>query len=122
MEESEEELGDFEEVSQEGDANQTQSPEGSGRVRFPRGREVIGMIVQRLGGNRMEVAGTDGKTRNCRVPGRFKRTLWLRPNDIVLIEPWEDDNDKGDVIFKYNSSAIIQLKKRGILDKIKSGF
>jgi len=118
----EEELGDFQEIDENSDSPQNETSDAPARVRMPRGREVIGMIVQRLGGNRMEVASTDGKTRNCRVPGRFKRTLWLRPNDIVLIEPWEDDNDKGDVIFKYNSSAITQLKKRGILDKIQSGF
>jgi translation initiation factor 1A len=117
----EEELGDFEEIS-EGQELKTENSEGYTRVRTPRGKELIGVIVQRLGGNRMEVATTDGKTRNCRVPGRFKRTLWLRPNDVVLIQPWEDDNEKGDVIFKYNSSAITQLKKRGILDKIKTGF
>ena len=56
------------------------------RVRLPKGKEVIGIIEQRLGGNKMMVNCLDGKSRNCRVPGRLKRALWLRPEDVVIIE------------------------------------
>lgn len=117
-----EEYGEFEEVTQEGQAVESAGGEAPARVRVPRQGEVIGVIVQRLGGNRMEVTSTDGKTRNCRVPGRYKRALWLRPKDVVLITPWKDDDSKGDVIFKYNSSAINQLRKKGILNSIKEEF
>ncbi len=92
------------------------------RVKLPRKGEVIGVVSQRLGGNRMEVTANDGKVRNCRVPGRFKRNMWLRPKDTVLIQPWPDDDGKADVIFKYSSSAINQLRKRGFLNNIKSEF
>lgn len=87
------------------------------RVRLPRGEETIGIIEQRLGGNKMLVTCLDGKTRNCRVPGRLKRELWLRPGDIVIIEPWELDKDKGDVIFKYRPNQIEWLKSKGYLKK-----
>ena len=87
------------------------------RVRLPRGEEVIGIIEQRLGGNKMLVICLDGKTRNCRVPGRLKRELWLRPGDIVIIEPWELDKDKGDVIFKYRPNQVEWLKNNGYLKK-----
>lgn len=87
------------------------------RVRLPRGEETIGIIEQRLGGNKMLVACLDGKTRNCRVPGRLKRELWLRPGDIVIIEPWELDKDKGDVIFKYRPNQVEWLKAKGYLKR-----
>ena len=87
------------------------------RVRLPRGEEVIGIIEQRLGGNKMLVNCLDGKTRNCRVPGRLKRELWLRPGDIVIIEPWELDKEKGDVIFKYRPNQVEWLKAKGYLKK-----
>lgn len=117
----ENEYGDFEEVV---DPTQpvVQQEGVPSRVRMPRKGEIIGIIIQRLGGNRMEVKATDGKIRNCRVPGRFSRTLWLRPNDVVMIKPWEFDDAKADVIFKYDSSAINQLRKRGLLDSAKSTF
>ena len=70
----------------------------------------------------MEVKCTDGKTRNCRVPGRFSRSMWLRPKDIVLIKPWEFDDCKADVIFKYDGNAANQLRKRGLLANLKDEF
>ncbi len=92
------------------------------RVRLPKGKEVIGIIEQRLGGNKMFVACLDRKTRNCRVPGRLKRALWLRPDDVVIIEPWELDETRGDVIFKYRPNQVAWLRKKGYLKSEKSEF
>ncbi len=85
------------------------------RVKLPRGREVIGTIDQRLGGNKMMVSCVDGKPRNCRVPGRLRRKLWLRPDDVVIVEPWELDNTKADVLFKYRPNQVSWLRKNGHL-------
>ena len=92
------------------------------RVKLPRKGEVIGIIEQRLGGNKMLVNCLDGKTRNCRVPGRLKRNLWLRPGDVVIIELWELDQNKGDVIFKYRPNQIEWLKEKGYLKKEATEF
>jgi len=92
------------------------------RAKIPRGEEVIGVIESRLGGNKMQVNCLDGKTRNSRVPGRLKRKLWLRPGDVVLVEPWELDKDKGDVIFKYPSNQIEWLKRNGYIKTEKKEF
>src|SRR3989344_8620229 len=83
------------------------------RVKLPRGKEVIGIIEQRLGGNKMSVNCIYRKIRNCRVPGRLKRALWLRPGDVVIVEPWELDKNKGDIIFKYRPNQIEWLKNKG---------
>ena len=100
-----------------------QVPTGPIRVRVPRGKEVIGKVMQRLGANRMDVACFDGKTRNCRVPGRLKRALWIRPGNIVLVEPWEFEGDKkGDIIFSYTPAAIDWLAKRGYIKGISNEF
>lgn len=92
------------------------------RVKLPRGREVIGIIEQRVGGARMIVKCIDGKSRNCRVPGRLKRSLWLREGDVVIVEPWEFDDEKGDVLFKYNPTQTDWLKRKGYLKKIEGEF
>ena len=101
----------------------TQSQEGEViRVKLPRGREVLGIIEQRVGGKRMIVKCIDGNSRNCRVPGRLKRKLWLREGDIVIVEPWEFDDEKGDVLFKYNPTQAQWLKRKGYLEKIENEF
>ncbi len=93
------------------------------RVKLPRGREVIGVVEERHGGNKMKINCLDGKTRNCRVPGRLRRRLWLRPNDVVIVEPWELGGDtRGDIIFKYTHTQIAWLKKKGYLESEKTEF
>ena len=92
------------------------------RVKLPRGKEVLGIIEQRHGGNKMKVNCLDGKERNCRVPGRLKRKLWLRPNDVVIIEPWEFDDEKGDVLFKYRPNQVAWLRKNNYLKEEKNEF
>ncbi|RMD45566.1 translation initiation factor IF-1A [Candidatus Pacearchaeota archaeon] len=92
------------------------------RVRIPKGREVIGIITQRCGGSRMFVSCTDGKTRNCRVPGRKRRGLWLREGDVIIIEPWEFDDERGDVLFKYTPTEVSKLREMGLLNITKDEF
>ncbi|VVB79916.1 Translation initiation factor 1A [uncultured archaeon] len=117
--ETEKESEDSDEFS---DEEESEGSNGPIRVRLPRKNEVIGVIEQRLGGNKMMVNCTDGKSRNCRVPGRLKRALWLRPNDVVIIEPWELDNTRGDVLFKYKPNQVAWLRKNGYLKSEKSEF
>ena len=92
------------------------------RAPLPKDGEVLGIIEQRLGGNKMMVACVDGKSRNCRVPGRLKRRLWLRPDDVVIVEPWELDDNKADILLKYKPNQVAWLRKNGYLENEKSEF
>ncbi|HLD73159.1 MAG TPA: translation initiation factor eIF-1A [Candidatus Nanoarchaeia archaeon] len=94
------------------------------RVRLPIGKEVLGVVQQRLGGSRMRVLCLDGKERICRIPGRLRRELWVRDGDVVLVEPWELGGDeKGDVVYKYRSKTEVEfLKKKGYLQNIQDEF
>jgi translation initiation factor 1A len=60
----------------------------------------------------------------CRIPGRLRRGLWVRENDVIIVEPWELGGDtKGDVIYKYRSKAEVSfLKKKGLLKSIEEEF
>ena len=116
--------GDFEEIKDETAVKEEENQEQQvfTRARMPRKGQVIGIVLQRLGGNRMSVKGTDGKVRNCRVPGRFSRKFWLRGGDFVMIEPWPDDDDKGDVVYQYRGGEINNLKKQGLVKNLEEGF
>ena len=122
MEDNDFEEDNGEDVGKNNQVTSNNPGQGPIRVKLPRGREVIGIIEQRLGGNRMSVSCTDKITRNCRVPGRLKRSLWLRAGDIVIVEPWEYDNNKGDVLYKYNPSSIQWLKNKGYLKESSNEF
>lgn len=90
------------------------------RIRVPREGEVLGVLEQRLGASRTRVRCFDGVTRICRIPGRLKRYLWVREGDILLIEPWKDTHDKGDILFKYNPNQVTWLKDKGFIKEIDS--
>ena len=90
------------------------------RIKLPRGNQTFGILEQRLGASRTRVRCLDGKTRVCRIPGRLKRKLWIRENDIVLVEPWELDNEKGDIIFKYKPVHLPILKKKGLMKDVST--
>ena len=94
------------------------------RVRIPQRKEILGIVQQRLGGSRMRVLCLDGKERICRIPGRLRRALWVRENNVVIVEPWELGGDKkGDIIYKYRSKAEVEfLKKKGYLKNIEEEF
>jgi translation initiation factor 1A len=112
---------DSEDFGDESAESSQESGEFVGRVKVPRGRQTIGVLEQRLGGSRMRVRCMDGKIRICRVPGRLKRKLWVREGDILLIEPWDlNQDDKGDVIYKYRPNQAAWLKKNGYIKDMES--
>ena len=97
-----------------------EEPQEITRVRMPRDREVFGVVQQRLGGSRMKVLCLDGKARICRIPGRLKRSLWVREGNIVIVEPWETGGDKkGDIVYKYRKVQVEFLRKKGHLKKFE---
>ena len=89
------------------------------RVRTPKQGEVLGVVNALLGGGRLEVKCDDGFTRICRIPGRMRRRIWVRNNDLVLIKPWTvQSEERGDVIWKYSKAQSIWLEKNGFLKNI----
>jgi translation initiation factor 1A len=97
-----------------------QDSEENIRVRMPKGEEFIGIVEKRLGGSRMHVRSVDGKEYLARVPGRVKKYLWIREGDIVLLQPWELDKDKADLIYKFRPNEVKQLEKKGLLTNFEN--
>ncbi|MBU6997771.1 MAG: translation initiation factor eIF-1A [Theionarchaea archaeon] len=93
--------------------NQQSESEQIGRIRLPKGIEVIGKVVQMMGYGKMTVKCTDGKVRLCRIPGRFRNRLWIRVNNIVLVKPWElAEEERGDIIYRYSRAQAQWLEKK----------
>lgn len=97
----------YEEFEEEGEVT---------RVRLPQGKETIGLVEEMLGASRFKVNCLDKRIRVCRVSGKFKRKQWIRPGDVVLVEPWDVEGDeKGDIIWKYRRAEVEWMKKRNII-------
>jgi len=88
------------------------------RVRTPRGEEVLGTVMEALGGSRFRVDCMDGNERMCRVPGRSKRRMYVRIGDVILVKPWSIQGDeKGDIVWRYRPAQVSWLTKKGFLNQ-----
>lgn len=85
------------------------------RVRIPKGKEMLGIVDSMLGANRVSVRCLDGKTRLGRIPGKMKKRIWIRKGDVVIIVPWDFQDGKSDVIWRYTSPQVDWLERRGYL-------
>lgn len=68
----------------------------------------------------MNVRSMDGRDILARVPGRAKKFLWIREGDIVLLKPWELDENKADLFYKFKPNEVKVLNKKGMLTDIGS--
>lgn len=95
------------------------SEEGYVRTRLPdhkRG-ELFGIADSLQGGSRLKVNCEDGKSRMARIPGKLKRRMWIREGDLVIIRPWDFQNEKCDVVFRYTKTQASYLSRRGMIPK-----
>lgn len=83
--------------------------------RTPEDDEVFGKVVEMLGANRIEVICNDGETRTCRIPGKMRKKDWIRKDDIVLVDPWDWQEEKADVVHRYDSRDKDDIIDSGVL-------
>ncbi|MCD4765739.1 MAG: translation initiation factor eIF-1A [Methanosarcinales archaeon] len=87
------------------------------RVRVPRkqDREILGVVESMLGANKIRVRCMDGVVRLGRIPGKMKKRTWIRAGDIVIVVPWDFQDAKSDVVWRYTRPQVDWLEKRGYL-------
>ena len=91
--------------------------EGPIRYRLPdhKNRELFAIADQLLGASKLIVMCEDGKSRMARIPGKMKRRQWIKPGDLVVVRPWDIDDDKADVKHRYLRIQSQHLSRRGII-------
>ena len=87
------------------------------RVRTPRkaDREILGTVTGMLGGSRVTVQCMDSVTRMCRIKGKMKKRTWVREGDTVIVVPWDIQDEKGDVVWRYTGPQVSWLGRKGFL-------
>jgi translation initiation factor 1A len=92
-------------------------PEEQIRLRLPRrnSTELFAIAERLMGGSRMNVVCADGKARLARIPGRMKRRARVRAGDLLIIVPWDIQNDKADVVYRYTKNQSRILSRRNLL-------
>ncbi len=89
------------------------------RVRLPKAQdgEVLGQVIQSLGGGLLLVRCMDDFTRQISIPGKYRKRMWVRPGDVVIIIPQYglDEEGKGRLEFRYRKNGAQVLYDRGLI-------
>ena len=85
-------------------------------IRMPDGEEVFAVVTDMLGANRVKVRCMDGTERTARIPGKMQKRIWIREDDVVLVEPWDWQEEKADITWRYEKSEADKLRSEGLIE------
>ncbi|WP_435101923.1 translation initiation factor eIF-1A [Halarchaeum sp. P4] len=90
--------------------------QGRRNLRMPDDNQVFAVVTDMLGGSRVRLRCADGKERMGRIPGRMKFRTWISEGDVVIAEPWDWQDEKANVEWRYDDDAAEQLRREGHID------
>jgi len=100
---------------------QENTEEGFSKIRLPRRNEgeMFAKAVQLLGGDQIKALCEDGKERVVRIPGKMRKSVWIRENDILIVRLWDFQPSKADIVWRYQGFQINWLEKNGHLKALR---
>lgn len=90
------------------------------KLRLPRRQdgEMFGIAIQLHGTNQIKVACEDGIERMCRIPGKLRKRVWIRVNDVVIVKLWDFQPSKADIVWRYLGYQVERIQKQGMLKNL----
>ena len=67
-------------------------------------------VTKMLGDCRLLAFCFDGKERMCKIRGAFRKRVWIREGDFILVGLRDFQDDKADIIGKYSSDEVRRLR------------
>jgi len=84
------------------------------RARLPRNGQQYAVVREMSGGSRMLAMCEDGHMRMIRIGGKFKRRMWCRVRDLIIIQPWVVQSEgKADLVYRYLPAERNWLARHG---------
>lgn len=84
-------------------------------LQFAEDGQTYARIERAMGSGRFEAHCFDGTKRMVHVRGTMHKRVWVNRDDIVLIGIRDFQQDKGDIILKYNADEAQKLMDYGEL-------
>lgn len=72
--------------------------------------QEYGQVLKILGNGRVKVYCMDGKDRLANIRGKLRKKVWINVNDIVLLGLRDYQENKADIIQRYNPDEARRLK------------
>lgn len=73
--------------------------------------QEYGKITKMLGDRKVTLALIDGSEILGLIPGKFRKRVWFKTDDIVLVGRREFQDDRVDIIYKYHDYEARKLLK-----------
>ena len=83
---------------------------------------MFAIADQILGGRRVRAVCEDGDSRLARIPGKMRRRQWVREGDLIVIQPWDFQDAKANVVMRYTKTQSLYLSRKGVLPDIVDLF
>jgi len=80
---------------------------------FKENGQEYAQIVKMLGNGRCLAYCFDGKKRLCHIRGKLRKRIWINAGDIVLVGLRDFQDEKCDILQKYNAEEAGNLKSYG---------
>jgi len=77
--------------------------------------EIFGIVKSMLSANRVRIRSMDDKTRMGRIRGKIKNRVWLRVGNVIVMAPWSFQDEKADIVWRYQGMQVEWLKKSAYL-------
>lgn len=89
------------------------------KLRFPEPNENYAQVKNLLGDRRVEVKVQGKGIRKARIPGRFRKRIWINREDWVLVQS-RDCDDRADstcdITYMYKHEEIRKLERLGEIE------
>ena len=99
---------------------------GGDRIRVPlpnrKINEMFAIADQILGGRLVKAVCEDGESRLARIPGKMRRRQWVREGDLIVVQPWDFQDEKANVCMRYTKTQSLYLSRKGVLPEIVDLF
>ncbi len=84
------------------------------RAKTPKGGQLYAVVREMSGGSRMLAMCEDGNMRMIRIGGKFKKRMWCRVQDLIIVQPWVVQSEgKADLVYRYLPAERNWLARNG---------
>lgn len=88
-------------------------------LEFAEDGQQYAYVIRRLGGPHLEVEMPDNSKKMAYIRGKFRKRVWINAGDVLIVGERDFQNDKVDVMHKYNPDEVAKLVS---YEEIPSGW
>ncbi|MEZ0290078.1 MAG: translation initiation factor aIF-1A [Sulfolobales archaeon] len=95
----------------------SEKKEKSKELLLPSEGQIVCVVSEIIGADWVKMICADGSEKMGRIPGKFRRKVWIAPGDLVLAAPWDYQKNKADILYRYEKDEKKKIIELGYISK-----